>query len=542
MNNTTQGIDKEAFRDSWEQRQHDQIVADIGKRDANEPRAVEPEETVIGYCLEHPDAIARVDDALEGGNGFGFGAHRVVWKRIRSHWLEQGDAFDVELMMLEMEHTRFGGTSALVAVGGREAVESWRRHVAGERAFRAALGMVEGLWRKRTFLNGLGKLYLELKDDHIDVDQAIAKVGQVATQATQTRGEDESAPPSVAAHVRETIHKREEGTGQVFETGMPHIDVMGAFGAGAYCLLAGESGSGKTTLAGEMAVRLHENAGCVVAWFSCEMSRYMSAARLICTQSTLAERGSSDLDFSRNYDKRDWISEPNFIHTKRIFDALDKAGHSRRRLRRRDLMFRGADWLEGSRIHIHKPGDMSVDYIVSRSRAIQALYPDRQLLVVVDYLQKIDVPGLGRDAGEWTRTQQASDTLMKFARGSGAMVLALSQFTIKDRGRKKGMGKDGEIAVVPVPDSSSQLKSGQGPWHDADVVWVWHRPDLAQPSGVLDMQKPRFGTLLAAHYEMNGMFKFFDPSDEERPLIPGTQGQLLPSDIRSMLAAQRGDQ
>ena len=223
--------------------------------------------------------------------------------------------------------------------------------------------------------------------------------------------------------------------------GMGGLDDEVHAGPGDMVVLGGYPSAGKTALALQMAFHIARSRR--VGFFSYETSVDKLHDRLVACQSEISFR-------------------------RMMTGELQEADYARVIEHEQRLTAPGLEFLE--------TGGMTVSAIGSYA---MARHYD---VIVVDYLQKIAVPG--RYANEAERVGMISNGLQQLGRTTGKTVIALSQLSRPDK------GKEGPRA----PTMSSLRQSGQIE-QDADVVMLLYKeyPDRAESRRVLDVVKNKDG-------------------------------------------------
>lgn len=223
--------------------------------------------------------------------------------------------------------------------------------------------------------------------------------------------------------------------------GLGSLDDEVHAGPGDMVVLGGYPSAGKTALALQMAFNIARTRR--VGFFSYETSVDKLHDRLVACQSSVSFR-------------------------RMMTGELEEADYAKVIEHEQHLTAPGLEFLE--------TGGMTVSAIGSYA---MARHYD---VIVVDYLQKIAVPG--RYANEAERVGLISNALQQLGRTTGKTVIALSQLSRPDK------GKEGPRA----PTMSSLRQSGQIE-QDADVVMLLYKeyPDKAESRRVLDVVKNKDG-------------------------------------------------
>lgn len=212
-------------------------------------------------------------------------------------------------------------------------------------------------------------------------------------------------------------------------------------GPGDMVVLGGYPSAGKTALALQLAFHIAQSRR--VGFFSYETSVDKLHDRLVACQSKISFR-------------------------RMMTGELEEADYAKVIEHEQHLTALGLELLE--------TGGMTVSSIASYA---MARHYD---VIVVDYLQKIAVPG--RYTNEAERVGQISNALQQLGRTTGKTVIALSQLSRPDKGKE----------APRAPTMSSLRQSGQIE-QDADVVMLLYKeyPDRAESLRVLDVVKNKDG-------------------------------------------------
>jgi replicative DNA helicase len=197
---------------------------------------------------------------------------------------------------------------------------------------------------------------------------------------------------------------------RVWPTGFDPLDayLSGGLRAGELTLLGGPQGLGKTTWALQV-MRNIAVAGSAVSYFSFEHDEQTLLERLICIESG----------------ERDGIEGLKLRQVRQALEAVDVKADLAGRLERfpggRDAVKAVAAWADS--VGLHRSSGTSTSVEVIRSSVDEAKKAGGSPVVVVDYLQKVAVPG--RDISEVDRVTVVVEGLKDLALDLEVPVLAI---------------------------------------------------------------------------------------------------------------------
>jgi replicative DNA helicase len=253
-------------------------------------------------------------------------------------------------------------------------------------------------------------------------------------------------------------------------TGYHDLDRMTAgLQPGDLVIVAGRPSMGKTTLALNIAENAAIGAGTPAAIFSMEMSRDQLAMRMI---SSLGRVDQSHLR-TGNFGDEDWA---------RINGAIAQ--------------------MKTAPIFIDDSGALTPTEVRARARRLKRDHHGRLGLIVVDYLQLMQVPGTKENRA--TEISEISRSLKALAKELKVPVIALSQLnrSVEQRTDKK-----------PV---MSDLRESGAIEQDADLIMLIYREEVYEPEtprkGIADIiiAKQRNGPTGEVHLTFLGKYTRFE--------------------------------
>lgn len=250
---------------------------------------------------------------------------------------------------------------------------------------------------------------------------------------------------------------REQGTTEEgMRTTLPALDeLLGGWHTGRSIVIAGLSKMGKTKFTAQVVLDLVQRHGCAVDWYSVEMTSTTMAQRAISYQGAIREST---------------LRRPlRIVGGEVVYSAARDMEHQRR--------------LIGARVSLRQIGELIRFYNESKPRLADILLNSdarlaelqaeaheqgwaapRKLIVVVDYIQRVDAGAHGSSA-EYQNVTEASQQLTGAAIEKGFLGLYVSHFN--RGGAKKGKGE------LPSP---SDMRGSGAIEQDCDACLIVHRP------------------------------------------------------------------
>ena len=236
--------------------------------------------------------------------------------------------------------------------------------------------------------------------------------------------------------------RRGEAAGAtVYPTGFDPLDTYlgGGLRSGELTLLGGPQGLGKTTFALQVARNVAAS-GCDVVYFSFEHDEVSVLTRLVALEAGLRDG-------------------PDAVTLRQVRQAVDATVESATGLAGR-LAAAGGDAAVAAvaayadRLIVHRSDGRATTAEVVADVVSAYSAPDRRPFVVVDYLQKVAVPGVG---DEYERTTTVVESLKDLALALDVPVLAIVAAD------KEGLAKVGRLRTYHLRGSSALA-------YEADVV------------------------------------------------------------------------
>lgn len=328
-----------------------------------------------------------------------------------------------------------------------------------------------------------------------EVSQAITDVSKrIATN-------DTDIDPSHPKHVGRKLFRRwerqmngEETRGM--DTGILPIDCLLDTGwqPGFNYVIGAYSGHGKTTVMSAVAAALADRHGAIVNFHPYEIQQEYGAARVIAARHGLRDRTV--------------LKEHRVLWPERVPPSLIEEFRAE--------MLEAIEWFKDSGIYIEEPGMLDVRFIEMRARALRAEFPDRPLVLCVDYMQKLYSGSWGESTQE--RISNASTRLISLAKEVDAVLIQATQFT--------GGNFVEPPVTMPDPQDARHCKDIRD---DADVFLSYLRPwpyDKAHASrAILSKRKDRWGDPCAVAMHANGQHNTFEIADRPQWVrkVPSTQ-------------------
>jgi len=175
----------------------------------------------------------------------------------------------------------------------------------------------------------------------------------------------------------------------------------------------------------------------------CEVDDVTQAARIMCGKWQHASL------------RQDWIVKPDRAPTRRQESFLNQ-------------LVKATGWLAERDIYFEKPGLIRVEHVEARARLLRARFPDRPIVVVVDYIQKMTTDRRHEDSQ--ARLKYVSERLIHLAKTENVLILALSQYT--------DAGNQNLPVAMPL---GSQIRGSKDLRNDCDLLLSWHRPFWSEP-------------------------------------------------------------
>lgn len=406
----------------------DQRLADVPALERIPPQDLDAEQSTLGGMLLSKDAIAEVAEVAKARD-FYLPKHAIIYTAIITLYV-QGEPADVITVTAELTRTgmlsRAGGAAylhELVQLVPSAANAEYYATIVRDRAV---------LRRLVETGNEITRLAYAAEGDTDDiVNRAQARMLEV----TDERATEDYVPIASimegALDEIEAIGSR-DGTLTGIPTGFKDVDnLTQGLQPGQMVVIAARPAMGKSTLALDIARACSIKHNMPSVFFSLEMSRNEIAMRLLSAEARVAlhhmRSGTmTDDDWTRLAKRMPAVSEaPLFIDDSPNMDLMEIRAKCRRLKQRQDLK-----------------------------------------LVVVDYLQLMQMGGSKRSESRQQEVSDMSRNLKLLAKELELPVIALSQL---NRGPEQRVDKKPMVSDLRESGSIEQ---------DADMVWLLHREDV----------------------------------------------------------------
>lgn len=271
---------------------------------------------------------------------------------------------------------------------------------------------------------------------------------------------------------------------RVWPTGFPVLDEIlnGGLRAGSLCLIAGTQGLGKTTFTSQIA-RNVAYGGRPVLYFSYEHDPETQLEKLI----ALEIGDMVEWDGAKLQDVR------------RVFEAKDHTlGTLRERLAYLSGGVEALDRIHGyaHNLHLHRStGNSTSMATIANAVAEVSLRTGEPPLVVIDYLQKVKVPG-GMSMGEDERVTLVVEEMKDLAIDAQAPVISIvagDKDGVGSGKRMRGTHMRGSTALVYEADVVLVLNAKEHIVARHHLVYDTGRMDRYKEWAILSVEKNRLG-------------------------------------------------
>lgn len=274
----------------------------------------------------------------------------------------------------------------------------------------------------------------------------------------------------------EMWEKQQAGERTNLITGLEPFDKLtGGLVPGFNYVLGALSGQGKTTFASAIAMRfLQSHPDAIVHWYSSEVPEHYQMIRLMAQ--AVVTSGASRVVIPER-------------------DLLDPSTSRKNPEQLFSLITKVAAEVRGYNLKIFRQGTIDVRTLRNRVRATRINFPDKPMLVVVDYIQNATA---GRTESRGVDIGVASNVIREVAVDQNVMCLTLTQFT-----------ESASNTPIPMPNirNSRWAKDIE---NDATEYLVYHRPWLDNRV-ILQQAKSRYGEL--GHVKILTGMEGFEVSD-----------------------------
>jgi replicative DNA helicase len=417
-----------------------QLVTPLGKDPQLEaartpPHSVEAEQSVLGGLLLDNAAWDRIADVITEAD-FYRADHRTIFQHI-VQLIEQNRPADALTVAESLERT-----GKLAESGGQAYIGSLALNTPSAVNIRRYAEIV----RERSVLRNLAAVGTAIadsayspggKDAHVLIDEAEAKVFQIAEAGAKTRQGFTKIDPLLTETVEriDLLYSRENKHEVIgLATGFIDLDRMtSGLQPGEMIVIAGRPSMGKTALAMNIVEHAALESKKAVAVFSMEMSGPQLAMRMIGSVGRVDQHELRTGTFK----EEDWP---------RLVDAVGK--------------------LNDAQIFIDDTAGLNCLEVRSRARRLHRQCGGLSL-IVIDYLQLMSgTSGGGRDENRATEIAEISRSLKGIAKELKVPVIALSQLN---------RGVDARQDKRPM---MSDLRESGAIEQDADVILFIYRDEV----------------------------------------------------------------
>lgn len=315
------------------------------------------------------------------------------------------------------------GQEKLSNIGGKKYLADLMNSVASLEPFKTYEKYIIEAWKLREARNIQSKEITNLDD----LTNIMSKLSELELE----NNDDDYNHKEAIVELYEDIENQPEGLSGL-DTGFRDLNnLLNGFQKQDLIISAARPSVGKTAKALNHAMKHGDNGG-VVAFFSLEMSKKLLNKRMLSTI------GNIDGHKMRN--------------PKQFFDAEDWS-----------KLTSAMGILSNMNLHIYDKSGQTIPYIRSKVSKLRRKYPDKEILVIIDYLQLI-VPvkkyeSKNVEIGDYTRTLKA------LAKDFDVPVYLLSQLS---RGVESRQDKRPKMSDIRDSGSIEQ---------DADVIEFLYRDD-----------------------------------------------------------------
>ncbi|MCE9635396.1 MAG: replicative DNA helicase [Planctomycetes bacterium] len=393
------------------------------------PHDVEAEIAVLGSMMLDPEAAGRVVSLLRPDH-FYRGPHAEVYQ-VLTELYDANRAIDVVLLREELQRRglleKVGGTSFLSRVMASVPT-------AANAEYYAKIVKEAGL--RRAVITASNEIEREAYEGARDSGDLVDFAESKFFEMDQRSGEGE------AVHIKDVLQETfqridamqgQEGKLTGVPTGFYDLDDMtSGLQKGELIVVAGRPSMGKTTFCLNLAEHAATTEGFAVAIFSLEMSKQSLVQNMLCSRARVDAHKL----------RRGFLVDEDWAH---ISQALGK--------------------LSEAKIFIDDTPGLTPLLLRAKARRLKAVHDIS--LIVIDYLQLMEVPNMGR-GGESNRQAEISyisRSLKGLARELSVPVIALSQLN---------RGVDSREDHRP---RMSDLRESGAIEQDADVVMFLYRPE-----------------------------------------------------------------
>lgn len=402
------------------------------------PHAVEVEQAIIGILLADASTLDKHADVLDP-EIFYDPLHQRIVAKARERWTEGKSVTPLTIA------ESLANDPGLAEVGGQDYLQNLRRAAPTWGSIPDYCAILRDRAMRRQII-AVGENLAEMGRDVSDDDPATDIARRGADALCDVGGAGDVKPPRAMVDVAYESMKRVENALKGEKTprvpsGLAQLDdLIGGFHAGDLIIAAGRPGMGKSAIAAGLSLRAALFSYPTMV-FSHEMTAQQWSDRNIC-----------DLDFD--------VADPK---KPLWYEKLRRANVTGDELERATI---ATQRLQGLPYDILDDDRLTVEDIVSRSRAFKAKFPPGQIgMIVVDYLQKVPVP-YRRDRIREQEVSHVAKGLKSLAKQLGWPVLAMAQIS-------READKRSEDSRRP---SLADLRESGSIEQEADMVFFPYRP------------------------------------------------------------------
>lgn len=443
------------------------------------------EHTVLACAMLDNESVHTIKQYLKPSS-FYKPRHQVIYRAIVEK-VEAGKAVDAWILI---EH--FESRGELGDIGGPDFLAKLTNGVSSSTNVRFYCERLAEISRKRKMYY-LGQRMARSAISEDTSEQIAQSFSEGLREAMGAPVEDDSAK-AVAKRLVNYMDSRRKGEVRGLITGCPSIDALLEWEGGMYHVLAAFSGHGKTTCASViMAGLLRSNQDVLISVHQCEVPDVNQAARIIAAAAAI----------KASQDGRD-----SLLHEHHMLRPENLNGDASEAIW--NLIIKGTAWFSEQPIILRKPRLLTVEHIEAETYRLCAENPGRRIVVFVDYVQRVGVRGT---QGTFDRVTAASNRLAELAKDTGAVVIALAQYT------------HNEAAAPPLAmPTPAQLRHSREILNDADVILTWHRPyegGADDDFAILQLGKSRYDHRAHVLCRANFSTKQIEPWDGPNMTVPG---------------------
>ncbi len=396
---------------------------------ATQPHSLDAERTTLGALLIDPDAIAKVagvlaaEDFYDPVNGEVFAVIQTLY--------EEGSPVDFVTVSESVE-----ADQKIKAIGG----SAFLAELANNVPTSSHVDMYAKIIRDHSMKRRAAKMARSIESVALDPDQSADDVVEAAEQgilqlsrqsAERTSFDLADLREERFSHYAEVYEAEDKAAFYGLTTGFPDLDrLLTGLPASDLIVLAARPSMGKTAFALDIAQHVVNGLDKTVMLVSLEMSKEQVADRIL----------AGALGVSTHDLKKGLIGEEHFRKMGQVFDGI-----------------------RGNRFYIDDDCDSTLAHLRSKARRQQMEHGLD--LLIVDYLQLIEVGGKAAPENRVQEVSKISRDLKRLARELRVPVIAVSQLS---RGVENRTHKRPQLSDLRESGSIEQ---------DADTVLMLYRDD-----------------------------------------------------------------